>query len=169
MVIDNEFSVAATPDEVYRLMLDVERVAPCIPGAEVTGAREDGGYDAKVSIKLGPLTMGYRGTVAIVEQDDEARTASMRAKGSETRGQGTAQATLSMRVTPNGDRTDVHVSTDLVVTGRVAQMGKGIMQDVATRMLTDMATCMEQRLSSATATAAEAESAPTAQSAPSAE
>ena len=99
MIIENEFDVAATPAEVYALMTDPERVATCITGAEVTGRREDGSYDANVTVKLGPVKMKYRGTIAIVETDPEARTATMLAKGTEERGQGTAQATLKMAVT----------------------------------------------------------------------
>lgn len=146
MLIENDFAVAAPPDEVYRTMLDVERVAPCIPGAEVAGVRDDGAYDAQVTVKIGPVTMSYRGSVAIVEHDDAARTATMRAKAAEARGQGTAQATMAMAVRPGDTGSQVHVSTDLLVTGRVAQMGRGIMEDVATRMIGDMARCLEQRL-----------------------
>ncbi len=82
MLIENEFDVAATPAEVYALMLDPERVATCIQGAEVTGKNDDGSYDAQVTVKLGPVKMTYKGTIAIIESDPEARTASMLAKGS---------------------------------------------------------------------------------------
>ena len=99
-----------------------------------------------MKVKLGPVSMSYSGSVQIVEQDDAARTATMQAKGNETRGQGTAQATMKMAVEGQNGASRVRVSTDLLVTGRVAQMGKGIMQDVATRMLADMARCMETRL-----------------------
>jgi carbon monoxide dehydrogenase subunit G len=155
VLIENELTVAAAPDDVYRLMLDVERVAPCIPGAEVTGARDGGGHDARMKVKIGPVSMSYAGSVEIVERDDAARTAVMRAKGSEARGQGTAEARMTMAVTGENGSSHVKVSTDLNVTGRVAQMGKGIMQDVATRMLAEMARCMETRLApDAPATAA---------------
>ena len=80
------------PAEVYALMLDPERVATCITGAEVTGRRDDGSYDANVTVKLGPVKMKYKGTIAIAESDPAARTATMLAKGAEERGQGTAQA-----------------------------------------------------------------------------
>jgi uncharacterized protein len=146
VLIENDFQIAAEPDAVYQLMLDVERVAPCIPGAEVTGAREDGGHDARVQVKLGPVSMSYKGSVQVVEQDDQARNAIMKAKGNEARGQGTVQATMRMSVEPEAGGSRVRVSTDLMITGRVAQMGKGIMHDVATRMLADMARCMETRL-----------------------
>ena len=104
MIIQSAFTVAAPPDDVYRLMLDVEQVAPCIPGAQVTGRREDGAYDADVKVKLGPVSMTYRGTVAVEEHDDAERTARLRAKANEARGQGTAQAAMTMGVAPGGRR-----------------------------------------------------------------
>jgi carbon monoxide dehydrogenase subunit G len=147
VIIENEFDVAATPAEVYALMLDPERVGTCIQGAQVTGRRDDGSYDAKVTVKLGPVKMTYRGTIAIVESDPEARTATMLAKGAEERGQGTAQATLNMSVTEKeAGGSHVRVSADMLVTGRVAQMGRGVMQDVARRMIGQMAQNMEALL-----------------------
>ena len=147
MLIENEFDVAASPAEVYALMLDPERVATCINGAEVTGKRDDGSYDAQVTVKLGPVKMNYKGTIAIVESDPAARTASMLAKGSETRGQGTAQATLNMAVSDGeGGGSHVRVAADMLITGRVAQMGRGVMQDVARRMIGQMAQNMEALL-----------------------
>ena len=150
MIIENEFDVAASPDKVFALMLDPERVATCIPGAQVTGRREDGSYDAHVTVKLGPVKMTYRGNVAIIESDPGARTAKMLAKGAEERGQGTAQATLQMAVAEReGGGSHVTVSADILVTGRVAQMGRGVMQDVARRMIGQMAGNMEALLRAA--------------------
>ena len=126
MRIENAFDVDAPSSEVYALMLDPARVAPCIPGAEVVGQRDDGGYDAKVTVKVGPMKMSYAGVVAIVEHDDAARTASMRARGSEARGQGNVDATMRMAVADrDGGGSHVDVSTEMQVTGRVAQMGQG--------------------------------------------
>ena len=149
MIIENEFDVAATPGEVYALMLDPERVATCIAGAEVTGRRDDGSYDANVTVKLGPVKMKYRGTISIVESDAEARTASMLAKGAEERGQGTAQAKLNMAVSQREAGSHVTVAADMLITGRVAQMGRGVMQDVARRMIDQMAQNMEALLTGA--------------------
>ncbi len=146
MLIENEFDVAAKPAQVYELMLDPERVATCLPGAEVTGKNDDGSYSAQATVKLGPVKMTYKGTVAVIESDPEARTASMLAKGSETRGQGTAQATLNMAVTDHEGGSHVTVSADMLITGRVAQMGRGVMQDVARRMIGQMAENMEALL-----------------------
>jgi carbon monoxide dehydrogenase subunit G len=168
MRIDNAFDVAAPPGEVYALMLDPARVAPCIPGAEVVGQREDGGYDAKVTVKVGPVKMSYAGVVSIIDHDDAQRTAAMRARGAEARGQGNVDATMRMAVAErDGGGSHVDVSTDMQVTGRVAQMGQGIMQDVAVRMIGDMARNMEAMLTPEPAGAsAETSPRPTAQAAP---
>jgi carbon monoxide dehydrogenase subunit G len=155
MRIENQFDVDAPSSEVYALMLDPARVAPCIPGAEVVALREDGGYDAKVTVKIGPMKMSYAGVVAIVEHDDAARTAAMRARGSEARGQGNVDATMRMAVADrDGGGSHVDVSTEMQVTGRVAQMGQGIMQDVAVRMIGEMARNMEALLAPAPTAAA---------------
>ncbi len=147
IVIENEFTVAATPEDTYALMTDVERVAPCIPGAVITGKRDAGGYDAVVTLKMGPMSLTYKGLIEIVEQDDAARTAVMRAKATEARGQGTVQATLSMEIGDAGNgSSNVKVGSDILVTGRVAQMGRGIMTDVAGKMIGEMAKAMEATL-----------------------
>ena len=147
IVIENDFDVAATPDDTYALMTDVERVAPCIPGATITGQREDGAYDALVTMKMGPMSLTYKGVIEIVEQDDAAKTAVMRAKATEAKGQGTAQATLTMNISDAGNgKTNVKVGSDILVTGRVAQMGRGIMTDVAGKMVGEMAKAMEATL-----------------------
>jgi len=150
MLVDNEFTVDAPPADVYALMLDVERVAPCLPGTAVLGRRDDGGYDGELSLKLGPMKMRYRGTVAITAHDPRSLTATMLAKGVEARGQGSAQGELAMAVRPGaGGGAAVSVSTTISVTGRVAQMGQGIMQDVASRLVSDMASNMETLLAAA--------------------
>ena len=147
IVIENEFTVAASPDDTYALMTDVERVAPCIPGASITGRRDDGAYDALVTMKMGPISLTYKGIIEIIEQDDAARTAVMRAKATEAKGQGTAQATLTMDIDDaGGGSTTVKVGSDILVTGRVAQMGRGIMTDVAGKMIGEMAKAMEATL-----------------------
>ncbi len=152
MVIENTFTVSAPPGETFALMADVERVAPCIPGATIIGAREDGGYDAKAVVKFGPLSLSYKGIAEIIELDTEARHAVLRARGSEQKGQGTASATLTMQVSPEGTGSRVDVTSDILITGRVAQMGRGIMQDVTSRMIGEMAKALEETLAqSATA------------------
>lgn len=148
IVIENDFTVAASPADTYALMTDVERVAPCIPGAQITGRRDDGSFDALVTMKMGPMSLSYKGQIEIVEQDDATRTAVMRAKATEARGQGTAQATLTMKIAEadGGAASHVQVGSDILVTGRVAQMGRGIMTDVAGKMIGEMAKAMEATL-----------------------
>jgi carbon monoxide dehydrogenase subunit G len=148
MLIENEFTVDAKPDDVFALLVDVERVGPCLPGTEVLGRREDGSYDGQMKVKLGPMRMAYKGTVAIAEQDAGARTATLQAKGVEARGQGSAQGTIAMKVVApdGGGGSVVSVSTDIKLTGRVAQMGQGVMKDVATKMVGEMARSLEALL-----------------------
>ncbi len=138
MRLENSFTVEAAPDAVWAAMLDFERVAGCVPGSEVVGQTDDGGFEASTRVKVGPMSMTYRGVVAIVEQDDGSRRAVMRARARETRGQGTATAQMVMAV---HEETPVRVTidTDVDVTGRVAQMGRGVMQDVAGRIVDQFA------------------------------
>jgi carbon monoxide dehydrogenase subunit G len=147
VIIQSAFVVDAAPDDVYALLVDIERVGPCIPGARVTGKRDDGGYDAEVKLKLGPLSVTYKGTLAVEERDDVERSARLRAQLSAARGPGAAQATMTMIVAPADDGTShVAVSTDLLVSGPFAQLGQGLMQDVASRLVGEMARAIEARL-----------------------
>lgn len=138
MRLENSFTIEAPVDEVWSTMLDFERVASCVPGAEIVGTAPDGGLEATIKVKVGPMTMSYRGIVQIVDQDSEARRAVMDAKARETRGQGSANASMVMQV-QDGSPVSVSIVTDLDVTGRVAQMGRGVMQDVAGRIVDDFA------------------------------
>src|SRR4249919_1659484 len=144
--------------------MDVRGVAGCLPGASIGGDTEDGGLEATVAVKVGPIRMTYGGTVHVIERDDAARTASMRVRAREQRGQGTAEAALGLAVVGDGDGgSRATVTTDLMVTGRVAQMGAGIMQDVASSMVDDFAACLSARMGPAepaSAPAAEAAAAP---------
>jgi uncharacterized protein len=154
--ITNEFSIALQPDQAYELLLDLEQVTPCLPGAELGGRKDDGSYAVKVTIKLGPMRFVYDGTVTIAERDAAARRAVMVGAARETRGQGSAKATISMTVAGSGSASKVEVVADVELTGRAAQMGRGIVEDVAKRMIADMAACLEQRFAAPAASAAEA-------------
>jgi carbon monoxide dehydrogenase subunit G len=163
MKFSNEFTAPAAPDDVFTTLMDVRGVAGCLPGASIGGDTEDGGLEATVAVKVGPIRMSYGGTVHVIERDDAGRTASMRVRAREQRGQGTAEATLGLAVVEDGDGgSRATVTTDLMVTGRVAQMGAGIMQDVASSMVDDFAACLSSRLTPAAALA----TAPPAPSAP---
>ncbi|MGH3074911.1 MAG: SRPBCC family protein [Gaiellales bacterium] len=155
MQFSNEFAAPAAPDEVFATLMDVRGVAGCLPGASIGGDTEDGGLEATVAVKVGPIRMSYGGTVHVIERDDAARTATMRVRAREQRGQGMAEATLGLAVAADDDGgSRATVTTDLMVTGRIAQMGAGIMQDVAGSMVNDFASCLSARMGPAPAPAA---------------
>ena len=159
MEIRNEFSVEAPPETVYETLVDLERVGPTIPGATIGPAGEDGAHPAEIAVKLGPMRMTYRGTVRLVEQDAAERRAVLAADVRETRGQGTARARMAMTVTPQDGRAHVDSVTEVQMGGRVAQMGRGVIEDVAGRIVRDMASTLSAQLA-AQETAAAAEPAP---------
>ena len=145
MQITNEFSIGLPPDRAYALLLDLEQVTPCMPGAELGEAREDGSHAVKVTVKLGPMRFVYDGSVAIAETDDAARRAVMVGSARESRGQGSAKATIAMTVSGDGDGSTVTAVADVELTGRAAQMGRGVVEDVAKKMIADMAACLGRR------------------------
>ncbi|MET9788552.1 SRPBCC family protein [Streptomyces canus] len=145
MELHHEFTVPVPVDEAWRALLDIERVAPCMPGASV----ED--YDGKtvtgsVKVKVGPITVTYRGTAVFEEQDESAHRMVLIASGRETRGQGTARATVTGTLTGQDGGTAVSVRTDLAVTGRPAQFGRGVMAEVGDRLVGQFARCLAERL-----------------------
>ena len=135
MKFENEFDVAAPIEEVYKAILDVERVAPCVPGAQVTERTDEDVYKVAIKVKVGPMSMQYRGEVKIVESDDDQHRAVMRTRAKEARGQGTADASVEMRLDGNGSRTHGTISTDVKLSGRAAAMGGGVIQDVSARII----------------------------------
>lgn len=140
MKIASSFTVPAPPDRTYETLLDLERVGPCFPGAQVGARAEDGSYPATVAVRLGPMRMLYEGTVRIAEQDGGARSAVLEAEASEARGQGSAEARMTMLVADSGSGgSSVAVDTDLSLSGRAQQVGKGLVQDVAERLVGEMA------------------------------
>jgi carbon monoxide dehydrogenase subunit G len=146
--LEQSFEVDAPLDVVWKALIDVERVAPCLPGAEVHGRNDDGSYDGSFAVKLGPATASYRGTLHMEDVDDDAHTATMRANGSDKRGQGGAKATIVSSVRPNdAGGTTVDVFTDYSITGRLARFGRGgMIQDVSERLLREFATCLQANL-----------------------
>src|SRR3954447_13013210 len=131
MKLDQSFEVKAPVDEVWKALIDIERVAPCLPGAEVTEKGEDGEYKGTFQVKLGPTTAAYRGTLKMEGLDEAAHVATMRANGTDKRGQGGAKAAITSRLTEVDGGTRVEVSTDFSITGRLARFGRGgMVQDV---------------------------------------
>jgi carbon monoxide dehydrogenase subunit G len=146
LTLENEFTVDAGVEQTWALLLDLPRVAGCLPGAVIDQADAEGNYAGTMKVKLGPVAMTYRGVARMTGVDETARAVTFHMQGKETKGQGTASATVRNRLEQTAGATRVHVQTELSVTGRPAQFGRGIMQDVAARMLSDFATCLSQRL-----------------------
>ena len=146
MEIVNEFTVAAEPDRVFATLLDFERVGPCVPGASIGAVEEDGAYPAQIAVRLGPMRLNYRGTVRLTESDEASRHAVMVADVREARGQGSARAQMMMDVSAAGGGSQVVSRTAVELSGRAAQMGAGIVEDVAARLVADMAGNLERLL-----------------------
>jgi carbon monoxide dehydrogenase subunit G len=160
MELTNEFVVPVKVDEAWGLLTDVERIAPCMPGAELQEI-EGEEYRGIVKVKVGPITAQYKGKATFIEKDDGAHKAVLRAEGRDTRGQGNANATITATLVAEGDGTRVTVVTDLAITGRAAQFGRGVMADVSTKLLGQFVDCLEKNVLAAGA-AAPAASAPAA-------
>jgi len=145
MRIEKDFDVPAPRPDTYALLVDLERVAPCIPGGEVGPPEADGSHPAAIAVRLGPMRMNYRGIVRIAERDDDAHRAVLEADVREQRGQGTAKAKMTMAITARGSASRVKTLTDVKLTGRAAQMGRGVVDDVAVRLVAEMTDCIAKR------------------------
>jgi carbon monoxide dehydrogenase subunit G len=159
IAIENDFAVPASPSAVYDLLIDLEQVGGCIPGGNVGPQGDDGSHAAEVVVKLGPMRFNYRGTVRLVDREETDRRAALTADLREARGQGAAKARMEMSVQAEDNGSRVVTHTEVQLTGRAAQMGRGVIDDVAGRMVEDMAACVTQRLR-ATETAPRAEQRP---------
>lgn len=157
MQIENEFQVAAPPDQLWDHLLDVERVAPCMPGAEVTEVVDERTWKGKVSVKLGPVSLAFAGTVTMEERDDVAHRVVLKAKGMEQKGKGAATATVTSWLEPASDATTVKMQADITLTGFVAQVSRGMLPDISARMTNEFAECLKASMAAA---AAPAEAAP---------
>ncbi|HKF78813.1 MAG TPA: SRPBCC family protein [Candidatus Dormibacteraeota bacterium] len=146
MHIDNQFEVAAPPDRVYAFLLDVNRVVTCMPGAELAEVVDPTTFKGRVKIKVGPITVSYNGTARIVERDEAGRAATLQAEGRETTGPGSARATARMTVENAEAGSLVRLATDLTVAGRIANFGRGVMEDVSKRLVSQMADCIKATL-----------------------
>ena len=145
MRLENEFRVSSPVEKVWEALLDLERVTPCLPGAALTEQVGEE-YKGTMTVKLGPVTARYNGTVRFVEVDEENRRAVIEAKGRDVRGQGTASATITSTLRGEEGGTHVRVETEMRLTGRVAQFGRGVQQDVATKIMDRFASCLENEV-----------------------
>ncbi len=149
MQLENSFSVGAPPDKVFAYLIDVNKVVGCVPGAELSEVVDPTTFKGKVKIKVGPITVAYSGTAKIVDRDDAQHTATLEAEGRETTGPGSARAKALMSVGADGAGSTVKIVTDYNVAGRVAQFGRGVMEDVSRRIVNDMAACIKANVEAA--------------------
>ena len=145
MELTHSFTVPTSVDDAWALFMDLERVGGCFPGATVTEVTDDG-FSGTVKVKVGPISLLYTGTGSFVAKDDQGHRAVIEAKGKDRRGNGTAGATVTIQLSPDGSGTRADVVTDLAVTGKPAQFGRGVMQDVSDKLLGQFIACIEQRL-----------------------
>jgi len=147
MKLEQSFEVDAPLEQVWSALIDVERVAPCLPGAAVTGRNEDGSYAGSFSVRIGPTSASYSGKLQMQEIDEAAHRATMRAQGSDKRGQGGAEATIVSTLHDLGGRTRVEVSTDYRITGRLARFGRGgMIEDISNKLLRQFAQSLQAQL-----------------------
>jgi uncharacterized protein len=146
MQLENSFQVGAPPDRVFAYLLDVNKIVGCVPGAELTEVVDASTFKGRVKVKVGPITVAYNGTARISERDEAKRSATLSAEGRETTGPGSARATATMQVEAAGEGSMIRISTDYHVAGRVAQFGRGVMEDVSKRLINEMASCIQANL-----------------------
>ncbi|MEU8140948.1 SRPBCC family protein [Nonomuraea sp. NPDC048901] len=145
MKIDNEFTVSVPIERAWEVLTDLEGIAPCMPGARLTGVEGDV-YSGKVRVKVGPVVSEYAGTVRFLEKDDGEHRAVIDAKGRDSRGAGNASAAITAQLRADGPRTVVSVDTDLKISGKVAQLGSGMIKEVSNKLLGQFVTCLEAKL-----------------------
>lgn len=145
MQLEHHLSVPAPIDVVWPALLDPERVAPCVPGATLTGVDGDS-FTGTVKVKVGPIALLYKGTGTFTEHDEQARRAVLKAAAKDTRGNGTVNATVTLTLTDEADHTTGIVATDLSVTGKPAQFGRGMIADVGGKIIEQFSACLSENL-----------------------
>jgi len=155
MEIENEFDVPAPVDHVWNYLLDVERVAPCMPGAELTEVVDDRTWKGKVNMKLGPVSLAFAGTVTMKERDDEAKRIVLAATGMEQKGKGAANASVTSWLEQRDGVTNVKMRADIHLTGTVAQLSRGLLPEVSRKLTQQFADCLLQSMQAAEVRATE--------------
>jgi carbon monoxide dehydrogenase subunit G len=146
MQLEHTFTVPAPIDQAWQVLTDISQVAPCMPGAELESVDGDD-FTGSVKVRLGPIGLTYKGKAAFVEKDATAHRAVISAQGRDARGNGTASATVTAQLSDAGDQTGVSVVTDLTITGKPAQFGRGVMVDVGNKLIGQFADCLAGKLS----------------------
>jgi len=166
MEIENEFDVPAPIDHVWTYLLDVERVAPCMPGAELTEVIDDHTWKGKVNMKLGPVSLAFAGTVTMQERDDQAKRIVLAAKGMEQKGKGAANASVTSWLEQGDGVTNVKMRADIHLTGTVAQLSRGLLPEVSRKLTQQFADCLLQSMGAAEVRATESADIAAAEPAP---
>lgn len=148
MQLEHRFTVPAPPDVVWAALTDPERVAPCMPGATLSSV-EGNSFTGSVKVKLGPISLLYKGSGEFVETDEAARRVVIKASGKDSRGNGTASATVTVQLTDEGGSTSATASTDMAITGKPAQFGRGMIGEVGGKILDTFANCLSGKLAPA--------------------
>ena len=161
MLIENEFQVPATIDRAWAYLLDVEAIAPCAPGAELTEVVDDHTWKGKINLKLGPIALSFAGTVTVAERDESNHRVVLKAQGQEQKGKGAANATVTSWLEPAGadGATKVKMHADITLTGTVAQLSRGLLPDVSARLTNQFADCLRDHLTATQGVPAAASSA----------
>jgi uncharacterized protein len=146
VILTHEFAVEGDLETVWRTLLDLERVAGCLPGATIRATADEGRFEGEMKVKMGPMTVTYDGSASLVEVDAAAHRAVISLRAREAKGQGTALATVTNRVEQEGTRVRVCAETDLQVTGPQARFGRAIMEDVGNRVLGEFAKRLEAEI-----------------------
>src|SRR4029077_1568322 len=148
MEFDNSFEVPLPPEEAWKVLLDIERIAPCMPGAELTEVVDRNTYKGKIGVRLGPVALTFAGIVKFKQIDEAARTARVAAQGTDAKGRGGANAASVFRLEPAGEGSKVLVHTNLTLSGAVAQYGRGvgIIQATAAQLMKQFAACLKEKL-----------------------
>lgn len=163
MELVNEFRVPVPIDQAWEVLTNVERIAPCIPGAQLLSVDGDD-FTGAVKVKVGPISVSYQGEASFKEKDATARRAVIRANGKETRGQGNASAVVTLELKDEGDATTCLLTTDLTISGKAAQFGRGVLADVSSKLIGQFAQRLEADLRAGPSTSTT--SAPSAVAAP---
>ncbi len=145
MKLTHEFVIPVPPEQAWPVLLDIERIGPCLPGATITSVDGDD-FTGEVKVKVGPIQVTYGGSARFSERDESAKRATIDARGKETRGSGTASATVIAELHTHADGTKVTVVTNLAITGKPAQFGRGVMQEVGNKLLGQFASCLADKL-----------------------
>jgi carbon monoxide dehydrogenase subunit G len=166
--MQHSFELTAPVEQTWELLNKIDEIAPCLPGASAT-KRSDEQFEGSMRVRLGPLDMTFKGAIDIIERDVDARRVVLRSKGSEARGQGTASATTVANLVEHGETTKVVLDTDLMISGRIAQMGRGMLVEISNDLLEKFVTNLKGNLDTSVAAAVspqEAVTAPTSESGP---